>query len=279
MSLGTRRVLLTGAGGFVGARVDFADRAFPRGFLRGASEDDIRAFVAEAAPDVILHTAAMSDVAACEADPDGSYRANVELPVMLARAAAEVGAKLVAFSSDQVYTGLPGTGPFDETVDVHPTCIYGRHKREAEERVLDLLPSAVFLRATWMYDLPSYGLPTRPNFLSNLLFSTLRHRPVSLSVREYRGITYVRDVTARLPAAADLPGGVYNFGSENDKTTYKTAEILCARAGLFCTVLPDMAAPARSLAIDGSKARAAGIDFPKTADGLLCALDDYGIRF
>ena len=60
------------------------------------------------------------------------------------------GAKLISFSSDQVYAGVTQPGPLPETLPLSPANTYGRHKLEAEERVLALCPEAVLLRAPWM---------------------------------------------------------------------------------------------------------------------------------
>ena len=169
-----KKILVSGAGGFVGARVmsQLAGRytlcAFPKGMLAAADKAAVEELVHREQSDVILHTAAISDTAYSEQHPEESYRANVELPCWMAKAAKETGAGLVAFSSDQVYAGLKEHGPFNEKMSLSPANVYGRHKWEAEQRVLDILPDAVLLRATWMYDLPGYGLPVRGNFLLNL---------------------------------------------------------------------------------------------------------------
>ena len=98
------KILVTGPRGFVGARIMQALEAVPAPSLREVTEDDLRRLVDDVEPDVIIHTAAISDIGACAANPEASYRANVELPVMLAR----TGVRPVLFSTDQVYSGCTG---------------------------------------------------------------------------------------------------------------------------------------------------------------------------
>ena len=59
-------------------------------------------------------------------------------------------AKLICFSSDQVYSAAKEPGPYTEDM-VAPGNLYARHKLEMEQRVLDMDPDAVMLRSEWMY--------------------------------------------------------------------------------------------------------------------------------
>lgn len=277
-----RKVLVSGAGGFVGARImtQLADRytlcAFPKGMLAAADEAAVAELVRREQPDVILHTAAISDTGYSEQHPAESYRANVELPLWIAQVARQTGAKLVSFSSDQVYAGLDAVELFTEDRPFSPANVYGRHKLEAEQRVLDALPDAVLLRATWMYDLPGYGLPIRGNFLLNLLTAAMRQETLRFSGSDYRGITYVREAVERLSDAMELPGGVYNFGSGNDCDMYATAERACALLNMHPAL--EKADWQRCLLMDGSKFRAAaGVGFGDTLTGLTHCLRDYGL--
>ena len=276
-----KKILITGAGGFVGSRIlqqwqgKYELCALPKGFFCTADEALTRAQVEALHPDVILHTAALSDTSYCAQHPAEAYRANVELPVWLARAAQQTKAKLMAFSSDQVYAGVQQQGPLPETLALHPANIYGQYKLEAEQRVLELCPDSVHLRASWMYDLPGYGLPIRGNLPLNLLRAAQRGESVRFSVRDFRGITYVRQAVALLEAALTLPGGVYNFGSENAENMVLTARQFAETLGIMVDI--QEADWARNLAMDCSKLQAHGIVFDTTQAGLTRCLRDYGL--
>lgn len=266
------KILLTGAQGFLGLRIAQAMPVIAAPSLRDASQDDVKRLMDEVQPEVVMHTAAISDIGECERDPDASRRANVLLPEAIARAAG--GAKLLMLSTDQVYSGCADEGPYRED-DVCPANLYARHKLEMEQRVLDVNPDAVLLRATWMYDMPICGAKNRGNFLMNVMQAAMTGQPVAFPKEQYRGITWAREVAERMKDAIALPGGVYNFGSGNDMSMYDTAAFLAQRMGLNLSLTE---APARRhLWMDGSKLGAQGISFRSTAQGLQDCLQAYGL--
>lgn len=265
------RVLVTGARGFLSSRLCAAGDYLAAPSLRGMEEDQLRRVIDETRPDAIIHTAALSSTAECERDEAASWEANVALPLRLARAAR--GIEMVLLSSDQVYNGCAGEGPFDEEARLRPTNVYGRHKLEMERRVLEAMPEAVLLRATWLFDLPLFGTANRGNFLVNLLLDAARQAPIRYSREQYRGLSYAREAAHHLCAALDLPGGVYNFGSETDLNMVDTAR---AALDLLGSPAPVLEAPPRpSLWMDCGKLRAAGIRFASTLDAIRQCLEDY----
>ena len=259
-------ILVTGATGFVGQKImQMCKDAVACPSLRGASEEEIRRIIEESGADTVIHTAAISDTGVCQENPEASYLANVHLPVALARAAK--GTKLICFSSDQVYTGTEADGPYTEA-DAKPGNIYAAHKLEMEQRVLDIAPEAVMLRAEWMYD----RYLKKSNYFMNILNAG---DSVRVSSRQYRGLTYVKEVAENMDAVIRLPGGVYNFGSETDKSMYEiTAEFLA----LIGKAIPLADAPPRhNLWMNCDKARKFGVTFRSVEDGLRQCAKDYGV--
>lgn len=275
-----KKILVTGAGGFMGARIlqqwagQYAFCTFPKGFLADADAQAVQQFILQERPDAILHTAALSDTGYCALHPEEARRANVELPVWVARAAAETGAKLAAFSSDQVYAGVDRTDALPEDIPLQPANVYGQGKLEMEQRVQAVCPDAVLLRATWMYDLPGYHLPIRGNLPLNLLRAARTGEAVCFSANDYRGVTYVRQAVELLEPALELPGGVYNFGSENTEDMVTTARQFEEALGISVTI--EKADWPRDLAMDCTKLKKHGIRFDTTQEGIFRCLRDYG---
>ena len=169
-----KKILITGASGFVGSRVvarwrnEYAVLAPTHAELDITDRESVNSYFLQHTPDVVVHLAALSNTGYCEQNPEDSYRVNVEGAANIARAAALCRAKLIFFSSDQVYNGNLESGLLNEDVVVAPENVYGRHKLEAEERVLYFNPNTVVLRATWMYDRERESMPSHANFVLNI---------------------------------------------------------------------------------------------------------------
>ena len=257
-------ILVTGANGFVGGRImKDCPNAVACPSLKGLNEDEIRRIIEESQADAIVHTAAISDIGQCENDPDASYTANVLIPTYLAKAAR--GKKLICFSSDQVYSGTKENIPFTEDM-VCPINTYARHKLEMENRVLDIDPCAVMLRAEWMYD---YYLK-KSNYFMGILNAK---EPLRYSSSQYRGITYVKEVSENIENVLCLPGGAYNFGSESNKSMYEITKEFLSYIGKNLEVLDTESS--QNLWMNCEKAKKHGVIFSSVENGLRRCAKDY----
>lgn len=259
-------LLITGANGFVGHKImEICKDTAAAPSLRHATQEDINRIIGESHADVIIHTAAISDIGACQADPDASYYANVQLPLFIARASKD--RKLICFSSDQVYSGCKEEGPYSEET-VRPGNLYAAQKLEMEQRVLEMNPDAVMLRAEWMYD---YYLK-RSNYFMSVIYAK---DSISFSSGQFRGITYLKEVAENMENVITLPGGVYNFGSETTKSMYDITREFIDLLGKKIK-LED--SPAKhNLWMNCGKAQKFGVKFSDVIDGLMkCAADNLG---
>ena len=264
-------ILITGAKGFVGHKLmELCKDTIASPSLRNATQEMVNRMIGESNADTIIHTAAISDIGTCQAKPEASYFANVQIPIYLANACKENNRKLICFSSDQVYSACEDDGPYTEET-VKPGNIYAMHKLEMEKQVLDILPSSVMLRAEWMYDY----YEKRSNYfmiILNAIHAQSANR-VAFSSKQFRGITYLKEVAENMDKVISLPGGAYNFGSETTQSMYEVTTQFLAMLGE--TLLVEDASAKHNLWMDCSKARKYGVEFSGVIEGLSRCASDY----
>ncbi len=127
--------------------------------------------VAEARPQAIIHTAAMTDVDRCEREPELAWAVNVDGTGHVAEAARAAGAHLVFVSTDYVFSGE--AGPYSETDATDPRSVYGKSKLAAEQVVQERCPDAAIARTSTLY---GNAPGARRNFVGWLLDSAPRGR-------------------------------------------------------------------------------------------------------
>lgn len=278
------KLLITGTSGFLGKRIaqyyrDKYECITPsHKELEIGDPDCCMDIIKAAKPDYIIHTAAISDMRACEDDPESSRQVNVTGVENLAKACLAAGSRLIFMSSDQVYNGNHDAALHRETDSCRPANVYGRQKLEAEQRMLAVLPEAIALRLTWMYDLPTPQLDTKDNFLTNIMKAIENKQRIAFSDQEYRGITYVKEVVQNMEKVFDLPGGSYNFGSYAENTTYMLAKEVVQLLGISGQrddlLEKTIHAVPRSLAMDQTKLNSHHIYFSENSKGVQDCLQE-----
>ena len=101
--------------------------------------------VKEAAPDAVVNAAAFHKVEACESDPASALSVNAIGAILVARAAAEAGARAVYLSTDYVFDGEKGIG-YAEDDPVSPVNLYGVSKAAGERGVRLACPDSLVVR-------------------------------------------------------------------------------------------------------------------------------------
>jgi len=114
------------------------------------SKDEVEKLFAEVVPNVVILTAAMTNVDACEKQPVVANRINASGPALVARACKSAGARLVHVSTDYVFDGTKKR-KYVETDHPRPISVYGSSKLAGEKSVLSSLPTAAIARTAVLY--------------------------------------------------------------------------------------------------------------------------------
>ncbi|MBN1354166.1 MAG: dTDP-4-dehydrorhamnose reductase [Candidatus Omnitrophica bacterium] len=166
-----RKILVTGSSGMLGTalcerfrkeyRVIGLDNVIPDNRVCGAVlpesfvECDITSkaktvkSVIKAKPDLIIHTAAWTDVDGCERDPGRARLVNAQGTANVACAADRLNVALIYISTDFVFDGRKKK-PYRETDSPNPLNVYGRFKLEGEQKVAKL-KNYIILRTGWLF--------------------------------------------------------------------------------------------------------------------------------
>jgi dTDP-4-dehydrorhamnose reductase len=159
VSVTAGRIVITGAGGQVGAALSAASARQGRDVLAltSAQWDITDADTAKSTidrDDVVINCAAYTDVDGAESDEQAAYAVNAVGPELLARACAQAGARLVHISTDYVFSGnfdRSSPRPYEPGDPAEPLSVYGRSKRAGELAVLAASPEATVVRTAWVY--------------------------------------------------------------------------------------------------------------------------------
>jgi dTDP-4-dehydrorhamnose reductase len=214
----TRRVAITGAAGqlgrqlvrtFAGAGDEVLALSRP-GWDIERAEDLAR--LAAWAPDVVVNSAAWTDVDGCARDPERALRINGEAAGAVAEAAAGAGALSVQISTNEVFDGSDER-PYGEEDATNPRNPYGVSKLRGEELVLAANPRSVVVRTAWLFG------PGGTNFVTKILAAAERARSAGKPLRvvddEWGNPTWTpflaEDVRALVEAGAN---GIYHLAGE-----------------------------------------------------------------
>jgi dTDP-4-dehydrorhamnose reductase len=232
------RWLVTGAGGqlgrdlvtVLGGRADVRLTACDRAALDITDADAVNAAVP--GHDLVINTAAWTDVDAAETAEDRATAVNGHAVAHLAHACAASGALLLSLSTDYVFDG-EASSPYPEEAPTAPVNAYGRSKLAGEQAVCKILPRAGYIvRTAWLYS--DHGR----NFLTTMLALAETRETLSVVTDQTGQPTWSVALAKRLVELADAalagraPAGIYHATASGSTTWFGFARAIFAAAGL-----------------------------------------------
>ncbi|MDD5224000.1 MAG: dTDP-4-dehydrorhamnose reductase [bacterium] len=160
------KILITGSQGMLGGKVREV-------FTSGENEvvgidleeaniadlDSITSLIEKVHPELVIHTAAMTDVDGCEKKPESAYKINALGTRNVTVGAKKAGSRLVYISTDYVFDGTKKE-PYNEYDPTNPISVYGSSKLAGEDYVRQLLPEHYIVRTAWLFGKPGRDFPS-----------------------------------------------------------------------------------------------------------------------
>jgi len=232
-----RESLVVGASGFIGRILwhklspngrhgTFCNYALPNLIpLDIRNVEETLQVVRHLSPSTIFQTAALPYADTCEENPEECWSINVRGTENLVRAAREVGARFVYFSSDYVFDGIHG--PYSEDHNPCPINVYGKAKLVAEKLIQDQLTNYLIIRINVVY-----GWERREkNFVMGLINRLSQGQTMKVPIDQVGSPTYADNmVDAVLELANSAHCGIYHVAGYQSMDRYTFA---CIAADVF----------------------------------------------
>ena len=144
-------------------------------------------FICDIKPDIVINSAAYTDVDGCEENKDLAYSVNGDGVKNLALACREIDACLVHISTDYVFDGS-ATEPIAEDGQIGPISVYGKSKLRGEEAIQEILDKYFIVRTAWLYGING------KNFPKTMLELAENHSEITVVYDEVGTPTYTPDL-------------------------------------------------------------------------------------
>jgi dTDP-4-dehydrorhamnose reductase len=196
------KVVVLGAGGRLGAALtreyalDHEVTGYTHAQLDLTNLELIRATLGSLSFDVLINSAALTNVDYCEDHRAEALRLNAEAPRLLAEICREKQSRFVHVSTDYVFDGEK-RAPYTEEDPANAISVYGESKRAGELAVLEANDRALVIRVSWIFG------PDRPSFVDAILKKARTEEQVAAVADKFSTPTYTPDVAALLRPLLD----------------------------------------------------------------------------
>ena len=187
-------------------------------FLDITNKNELRKVILDINPDIVIHTAAITDLDWCENNEDEAYNVNTNSTVYIKNVIQEINSKMIFISTDSVFDGKIGN--YEEDSEKNAINVYSKTKLKAEKEISSYNKTLI-VRGTF------YGLRNgmKESFFSYLINKLKKNEKIrvpvnkisnGISVEKFSGI--VKEMIER-----DLRG-VYHIGSNDFKNNFEFAQ-------------------------------------------------------
>ena len=185
-----------------------------------SNAEEVERIVSAAKPDVVIHTAAMTNVDQCETDREGCWRTNVDAVQNIVRSCEQNNVRLIHVSTDFIFDG--SHGPLDENENPSPVNYYGESKLAAEELIKKSKVQWAILRTVLVYGITKDM--SRSNIVLWVKNSLEAGKTIQVVNDQFRTPTLAEDLAQGCYLAAKHKAtGIYNISGKDFLSPYDIA--------------------------------------------------------
>lgn len=182
-------------------------------------QQQINSKIRDLSPDIIINSAAYTQVDKAEDEKDLAREVNGEAVGYLAEVAKEMSAVLIHYSTDYVFDGMNKEGYLEDDKP-NPIGAYGSSKLLGEKKLLGSAEMFYLIRVSWLYGKKG------KNFVRTMLDLAKEKDEISVVDDQFGKPTYTKDVAL---ATKELiikkyPCGIYHFPNEGETSWYNFAQ-------------------------------------------------------
>jgi dTDP-4-dehydrorhamnose reductase len=182
---------------------------------------DIESVISKTRPDVIIHTAAMTNVDHCETQREACWKANVTAVEDLVRVCENYNVHLIHVSTDFIFDG--SHGPLDENEKPAPVNYYGESKLAAEQAVQKSKLRWTILRTVLVYGITNDM--SRSNIVLWVKNSLEQGKTIQVVNDQWRTPTLAEDLAMGCYLAAKKKAtGIYNISGKDFLSPFDIAQ-------------------------------------------------------
>ena len=219
------KILITGANGLLGHELSSILKGhtilLSHSQLDISDPESVNKQIDSSSPDIIINSAAYTQVDACETNYDLAFKSNAIGPKNLAIKCKQLGIPLIHISTDYVFEGNEKkNSPLVEDDKLGPRTVYGKTKLEGEKMVQENCQKYFILRTAWLYG-------EGKNFVKTMLSLSKKNKELKVVNDQIGSPTYAKDLAKAIKEIIEKKSdkyGIYHVTNKGEVSWYEFAK-------------------------------------------------------
>ncbi|KPM49113.1 SDR family oxidoreductase [Jiulongibacter sediminis] len=201
--------------------------------------EEVLSVIKAAKPDVVINTAAMTNVDQCESDKDNCWAQNVTAVEYLIEACKASDSFLLHLSTDFIFDGTEG--PYKEEAEANPLSFYGWSKWAGEKLILHSDIKWAIARTVLVYGI-AHDM-SRSNIILWVKKSLEEGKKINVVTDQWRTPTLAEDLAKGCALIAEKEAaGIFNISGEQLLNPYQMANLTADFFNLDKTLIAEATA-------------------------------------